>query len=288
MSEKRDIKHPLRGWQFYAECLRYAGSGFLGVIGDASTILGVMTLAVKLALPSYYSRAATYFQTHGYREDLLIEIPLWLGAGILLVRLIAAPFMIYRDKPSSSTQDAPNLQIAPAGFYEDTRTFQMRVEGRVNDIPVPAWKPIPASMLHLRLINEATGLPSERAVARDVVARLHFLALDGHEMFFMDGRWADSTQPPDLQHLQAAIDLLSQTIGIGLIRELDVAFKIIEHDVAYAFNNDSYIVGLENSARRLPPGEYKVRVHVMGPLLNKEWTLPFRVGDKGERLQVLT
>src|SRR5687768_15511915 len=103
------LQHPLRWWQFYAACLRYAGTGVLGVIGDAGTILGIVVLASKQAWPQHYAMAAAYLKARGYREDALIEIPLWIGAAILAARLVAAPFSIYRAKPSDKEQAQPDL-----------------------------------------------------------------------------------------------------------------------------------------------------------------------------------
>lgn len=127
----RPLKHPLPWWTFYGESFRYAGSGFLGVIGDTGTILGVCIIAFKWIWPSYYATAATYLNSHGYRENLLIELPLWFGLSILALRLLAAPYVLYRDKPMAQPTA---LDVRLEGTYPDP--FSLRATGDVCEIRI--------------------------------------------------------------------------------------------------------------------------------------------------------
>lgn len=217
---------------------------------------------------------------------------LWLLVGAAIV----AGFLAWRDEYRKHPTEGPDVEIAPNGFYEDTRTF-FKVHRENNRVPelgvevpmVPYPIQTATSFLHLRLINRPRSVPSERDIARDVIARIHFLDKNDRELFFIDGRWSDTTQPPHLPPSTPGIELLTVTIGIGQIRELDIAFKFRDESQAYAFNNDSYqFQFMQNPAWRILQGTYKVRVNVVGPLVNREWILPFRVGAKGERMQVLT
>jgi hypothetical protein len=105
---ERELAHPLSWWRFYLSCLRHAGTGVLGVIGDASTVLGVAAIGCKAVLPSSYAVAATYFTRHGYSDNWLIWIPFFVGLGVLFLRLVVAPFVIYKDKPmANATAFAP-------------------------------------------------------------------------------------------------------------------------------------------------------------------------------------
>lgn len=186
-------------------------------------------------------------------------------------------------------QDGPDIQIAPAGFYEDARDLDLTLQEVVYELGkvVPTHMNLRVSMLHVRIINQPHGIPSERSSAKGVIGRLHFIDSSDKELFFIDGRWSDTTQPSNLQPNQSTVDLLSIDIPVGQIRELDIACKLANSDAAYAFNNDSYShSGLANPNWRLPQGEYKVRVHVMGSLVNVEWLLPFQVGGWGEPLKV--
>jgi len=142
-------------------------------------------------------------------------------------------------------------------------------------------------MLHLRIINAPHGIPTEKAHAHNVIARLHFLDQQNRKLFFIDGRWGDTVQPTRLQAHQAATELLAIDIPVGQIRELDIACKFPNSDVAYGFNNDSYARGMTPPEWRLPQGDYRVRVQLIGTLVNREWVLPFRVGGWGELLTVL-
>ena len=101
---EKPLRHPLKWWQFYTACLRYAGSGVLGVIGDAGTVLGVILLLFKAARPVLYALASNYLSSYGLGEDTLIKVPLLIGASILFLRLLAAPFFIYGDKPEAAAE----------------------------------------------------------------------------------------------------------------------------------------------------------------------------------------
>lgn len=101
MSE-HEIRHPLKRWRFYAECLRYATTGTLGVIGDWATGLPSAGLLFKLLAPAKFAIAAAWLKAHGLGEELFLEVPLTIGGLILLGRLITAPFIFYRDKSHSA------------------------------------------------------------------------------------------------------------------------------------------------------------------------------------------
>jgi len=156
------LAHPLKWWQFYVASFRYAGSGLLGVIGDASTVLGMLLFAAKYAAPTQFLKAASYLKAHGYRDDLLIAIPLLLGGGILLARLLIAPFVIYRDKAVPSTITAQALQIDPASIRDLASAVQMPVS---NDDRVAA--DLDAKICHVAF--GPTDSPLETLVLFDFV-----------------------------------------------------------------------------------------------------------------------
>jgi hypothetical protein len=206
--------------------------------------------------------------------------------------LVVAFFVIWRREHNAKETaelrlaDTPDLQMVPSGFYADTRTFWTVVQSQF--MGATAQKPIGASMLHLRIINQPASLPTQNAIARDVIARIHFIDSRANELFYIDGRWADTVQPGALPPDRPTIELLPVTIGIGQIRELDIACKIQDDHYAYGFNNDSYQGEMLKRTWRMAPGEYSARVHLMGPLVNRVWSLRFRVGGSGEGLAVIT
>lgn len=140
---EHEVRHPLSWGRFYAECFRYAASGILGVIGDAGTVIGIVLVGFKLGLPAYYTRASDFLLAHGYRENALIEIPLWVGGSILLARLCTAPFILYRDKPSlplmtenasladnpASSVVAPTPKLVLSYGERDKHPFSVRNDG---------------------------------------------------------------------------------------------------------------------------------------------------------------
>jgi hypothetical protein len=102
MSEEHKIKHPLSWWRFYLECLRYATGGAWGRSGDASLIASLALPAWKAFFPLNYATFDGYLLSHHLSADILLwKLPLWVGGSILALRLLAAPFFLYKDKPSS-------------------------------------------------------------------------------------------------------------------------------------------------------------------------------------------
>ena len=93
-------KHPLTPWRFYALCFKYATSGGWGRTGDAALFLSLALPAWKAAAPHSYRLLEAYLAVHALNADILLwKLPLWAGVSILLLRLVSAPFLLYRVKP---------------------------------------------------------------------------------------------------------------------------------------------------------------------------------------------
>jgi hypothetical protein len=96
------IRHPLKWWGFYWECLRFATGGAWGRSGDASLLASLALPAWKALSPVSYAAFAAYLSLHHLNADILSwKLPLWVGGTILGLRILSAPFFIYRGKPSA-------------------------------------------------------------------------------------------------------------------------------------------------------------------------------------------
>ena len=141
--------------------------------------------------------------------------------------------------------------------------------------------------LVLRIRNDPAQSGIE-SIAQDVAANLTFLDGSGTELFQIEGRWHDGTQPPNLLTHQTAVDLKTATIRIGTYRELDLVLMNEGSDDCYAFNNESYrFPNFEKPGRRLPPGTYRLRVHFRGPNEDQTFLLEFQTSIK-DRVQPIS
>jgi hypothetical protein len=103
------IEHPLKRRQFYYECIRYATTGALGMTGALATFLPLGVYLFKMCQPHGYGLVAAHLKVYNLGSELLLAIPLTIGALILLGRLVTAPFILYRDKPSAAA--SPSLSV---------------------------------------------------------------------------------------------------------------------------------------------------------------------------------
>jgi hypothetical protein len=136
----KPLAHPLKWWQFYAACFHYATSGAWGKVGDVSTLLAFAPQLVKTLWPHAHAMAAAFLKARGSGDDLLWKFPLWIGGAILLARLLTAPFIIYKDKPSIGNDSvAPEPPLArpriKLEWYKASPTaspfFRLRNDGEV-------------------------------------------------------------------------------------------------------------------------------------------------------------
>jgi hypothetical protein len=108
----KPLRHPLKWWQFYVACLRYATTGAWGWMGNVSTVLAFAPQLAKAYLPKVHMQAASLLARNGYGEDLLWKVPLVVGLAILVLRLFTASFQIYKDQPVAPQANGPRLVLA--------------------------------------------------------------------------------------------------------------------------------------------------------------------------------
>ena len=186
----------------------------------------------------------------------------------------------------------PLLKIAPAGCCVDTRQFNQHLPAGVYNSqglpnPVPITITFAASCLHVRIINNP-DFSTPEAAARKVSAVIRFYDEQGKELFFIDGRWAESDQPATRPWGVSTIDLLSMDFGIGQTRELDVAFKDSEDVECYGINNDSFrTVGLKYPRFKLEGRIFTAEIRLRGEWIDQTFKVRFRNLGRGAGLEVI-
>lgn len=132
MSETR-FRHPLTRWQFAGAWLFYAFAGAWGRLELMTTLLALVPPIVKASLPQYHAKAVLFLGDIGAGEAWLWKLPLVVGGAIFVVRLLVAPFVIYRDKPSGDKPEPEIKLYFDAGITKlPTRTIG--IEGGVYEI----------------------------------------------------------------------------------------------------------------------------------------------------------
>jgi len=102
----------LTRWNFYAACFRYATSGAWGMIGNVSTVAGLLPGAAQWAWPDGYVLVARWLATRQMGDDLLWKSPVTFGLAVLIIRLcFIAPYKLYREKPGAAPVVRPRVHV---------------------------------------------------------------------------------------------------------------------------------------------------------------------------------
>jgi len=84
---------------FYGRCLKTAGKGVLGVIGDCGTILGIGLAIIASVNPPWFQNRATSAEVNAIGGWM---VPIVLLASISIVRLILSPYWIFKEERDRS------------------------------------------------------------------------------------------------------------------------------------------------------------------------------------------
>lgn len=162
----------------------------------------------------------------------------------------------------------PRLVVPADGFYRISAGYPLRY---ANEYATALFQSLLLSVENDPLESSAD------AVARDISAGLTFLDSQGKELMRLEGRWSDSTQPPNLERQRTAVDLKTATIPIGAKRQLDLVLKYDGDTDSFALNNESYTFDLLlNPTWRLVPGDYQIKVRFRGVNVDQTFLLRFR------------
>ncbi|MBZ5677316.1 MAG: hypothetical protein LAP61_23990 [Acidobacteriia bacterium] len=213
-----------------------------------------------------------------------VMIPAYVQLGILAVTLLLATFRAwqteYRERLrlTEKVTGFPRLEIAEVdagtmwGKYEDG-TFTDR--GPAN------------SVIWLRLRNAPLTNTAD-SVAEQVTAMVKFYDARGEHFFDMEGRWSHTTQPPQREPGADKAAFLAVQCPIGIVRTIDIAFKVKTRGACYAFNDESYnFDNYENPAFALPTGTILAVVELSGVRVKARVRLQFDNPDGPGELTVL-
>ena len=171
----------------------------------------------------------------------------WITGGISGFLVFVAQYQTWdkeRDKYEAEARKLeeiekakPNMRLKePGGVYVEPvfqRFTHKSPDGKliVRDQTVPYLK--------VRFINDPKE-PYPSANASGVRAYIDFYRLpDNTHILSIDGRWAESDQPPAYSPLSSKAPLLAATFGIGESKSVDIAYRD-RGGKYYAWNNDNY------------------------------------------------
>jgi hypothetical protein len=100
----------------------------------------------------------------------------------------------------------------------------------------------------------------------------------------MDGRWAESDQPPAYSDFASKVKLLETTFGFGESRTLDIARISRTDGKCYAWNNDNYSNFNDcylTPQHLLTEKSYKVRIRLRGEFVDEIFSFTFNVTPDG-------
>jgi hypothetical protein len=126
---------------------------------------------------------------------------------------------------------------------------------------------------------------------------------NGQKLMALDGRWAHTPEPTQVPFgrsisvptrgakiapSQASVqELLKTDFPVGEPRQLDIAFKDVANGACYAFNNDSYLVGLKNQRFKLSGDVITVKIKLSGLNTDSNFEFKFRDMGTGKGLEIV-
>lgn len=123
------------------------------------------------------------------------------------------------------------------------------------------------------------------SIAKGVRAYVEFFPTNQSGLALkMDGRWAESDQPPAYSDFASKVKLLETTFGFGESRTLDIAHISRTDGKCYAWNNDNYSNFNDcylTPQHLLTEKSYKVRIRLRGEFVDEIFSFTFNVTPDG-------
>jgi hypothetical protein len=271
-------------WKRYFSCLwREAQPWARDNIVWAVIVLIVPPLAVCLRDPSHEIDWA------------MVRTALWLYAIALGVYLL---FHLVRtvSKVDAGLQNelvASRKKVSELGAVlqeiEDAKpriilrtVYTEKVDVNQNGIVV-----CKANVLRLKLENSPQHHEPNNE-AKNVIAKISFYDSSGKLLLSdMDGRWTASPQPVG-PHTDSIVPLLGMDFGIGVIRDLDIAFAETTYikdplPILVAFNNDNFCVQRWRKEDHILAGNrFVANIHISAVRVDTHFSVEFWVLPYGE------
>jgi len=139
-----------------------------------------------------------------------------------------------------------------------------------------------APFLKVRFVNDPPN-SFPLANAKGVRAFLDYYRLpEESHVLHLDGRWAESDQPPAHPPLASKAHLLAVEFGIGEKRSVDLAYYDARTRQYYAWNNDNYNYPFFTCPTHVLTGErFRVHIRLRGDWVDKSVVITFRTENSG-------
>jgi len=136
--------------------------------------------------------------------------------------------------------------------------------------------------LKVRFVNDPEQA-HPAAKADGVRAKIsYYRCSDNALVLSIDGRWAESDQPPLYNPAASKAHLLPTTFGHGEEHSLDVAYRDSETGQYFAWNNDNYnYPGFTYDRHRLDGDCFRVEVRLRGDFVDETFSFRFRISATG-------
>ena len=176
---------------------------------------------------------------------------------------------IERAKPKIKLKQPGAVHAEPTAL-----NFSDRQGSLVASFTVP--------FLKVRFVNDPDdSYPA--AKANGVRAKINYYRnSDNSLLLSIDGRWAESDQPPLYNPAASKAHLLPTTFGHGEEHDLDIAYRDPENGQYYAWNNDNYnYPGFRYDRHRLDGDSFRVEVRLRGDFVDETFSFTFRTTPNG-------
>jgi len=135
--------------------------------------------------------------------------------------------------------------------------------------------------LKVRFIN-APPTSHEKAQAIGIRSSIDYYKLpENVHILNIDGRWAETDQPPLLHPLASRDTLLATDLGIGQSTSVDIAYYDTYTSKYYAWNNDNYKHSFAVRPQHLLDGsQFRADIRLRGPNVDARFSVVFRAENK--------
>jgi hypothetical protein len=230
------------------------------------------------------------------REFLLFMAPdkvqekpvFWASVRIAFVLSLIAAWWIEHKTSSERAARLEEIEHAkpkiklkqPGAVYAELTALNFSdVHGRnVVSFNVP--------FLKVRFVNDPDhSYPA--AKANGVRAKINYYRCSDNALVLsVDGRWAESDQPPLYNPAASKAHLLPATFGHGEEHSLDLAYRDPENGKYYAWNNDNYNYAGFRSDRHLLEGDcFRVEARLRGDFVDETFSLKFHTSHDGFQIE---
>jgi len=213
----------------------------------------------------------------------------WITGGVSAFLVFVAQYQAWdgeREKYESEgrklaeiEQGKPRITLKePAAVYTEPvyHRFTNTLTGEVlREQNVP--------FLKVGFINDPpNSYPSANAIGVRAFIDYYRLPEDVH-ILRIDGRWAESDQPPVYSPLASKAHLLAANFGIGEAKSVDIAYRDGDGK-CYAWNNDNYAYFNQfyvNPKHLLNGDRFRVEVRLRGNWVDKHVRVVFSLKESG-------